>query len=840
MRNNNRLLFIFLFFTISASSQNEERSLSLLNIITDLSTQHSVLFSYADEDVKDLYLNKWNSKLSFNRSLKILNKYLPITFKRINESTIAITRTKARLNLCGSVIDELGDPIPNAIVNFSLAQTNTDSGGNFNLATNSRIKEVIVYSPGYKTAIIPIQDFDVKSCSGIVLTKINFSNVELDEVLLKNFITSGISKNRKGYIEINYKDFGILPGLIESDVLLSAQALPSIQSVNERVSNLNIRGGTNDQNLLLWDGIKMYQSGHFFGLISAFNPETTQKATIYTNGTSSKYTDGISGTIVMETDNTIVKKSKGSAGLNLLNGNLNFDIPLSKKSSIQFAGRHSLNNIYQTPTYNSYFDQAFRDTEVLGGFDSSVISNQSFNFYDTSLRFLSKLSDKTFLKVNAILISNDLTFTENGNIDEKLSMTQSGVSQNNIAAGFLLNHSWNNKITSEIQTYATNYNLESNNTNFTQNQRLIQENDVLEFSTKLATSYKLTKDLKFSGGYQFTETGVRNLADVTNPIFRSDIKEVVRTNALYFESDTKFLKGKGRAIIGIRGNHLGKLDSVTIEPRAVFNYKILKGLTAEVKGEYKSQITSQIINLQNDFIGVDNRRWVLSNNETIPIITAKQLSFGLNYTTRDLLISSEYYTKEVQGITTQSQGFLNQLQFINTTGSYMVTGFDFLISKNFGDINTSLSYSFSNNNYSWKALPNETIRSFPNNNEVRHSINGIFDYTYKRIKVAAGVNWRTGKPFTPLDTISPLIDGELNFSNPNSDNIEDYLRIDLSATYNFRFNKSYEGFIGLSLWNITNESNELERTFLNTNDEPIAFSRRALERTPNFSFKLSF
>ena len=212
----------------------------------------------------------------------------------------------------------------------------------------------------------------------------------------------------------------------------------------------------------------------------------------------------------------------------------------------------------------------------------------------------------------------------------------------------------------------------------------------------------------------------------------------------------------------------------------------------------------------------------------------------MHYSTRDLLISSEYYTKDVQGITTQSQGFLNQLQFVNTTGSYTVNGFDFLVSKNLGDVNTSISYSFSNNNYSWRVLPNQIIRSFANNNEIRHSVNGIFDYTYKSIKVAAGVNWRTGKPFTPLNSSSPLVDGDLVFDNPNSDNIDDYLRIDLSATYSFNFNKNYNGFIGISLWNITNESNELERTFINTNDQPVTFSRRALERTPNFSFKLSF
>ena len=83
------------------------------------------------------------------------------------------------------------------------------------------------------------------------------------------------------------------------DILQKIQAIPGISSINESISNINIRGGSNDQNLLLWDGIKMYHSGHFFGLISAFNPYLTDKVTLTKNGTSSQYNDGVSGTITI-------------------------------------------------------------------------------------------------------------------------------------------------------------------------------------------------------------------------------------------------------------------------------------------------------------------------------------------------------------------------------------------------------------------------------------------------------------------------------------------------------------------------------------------------------------
>jgi hypothetical protein len=76
---------------------------------------------------------------------------------------------------------------------------------------------------------------------------------------------------------LNTKKFGILPGLIEPDILQSVQALPGVESTN---SIANINGGTNDQNLVLWDNIKMYHSGHFFGLISPYNPNLTNKVIV--------------------------------------------------------------------------------------------------------------------------------------------------------------------------------------------------------------------------------------------------------------------------------------------------------------------------------------------------------------------------------------------------------------------------------------------------------------------------------------------------------------------------------------------------------------------------------
>ena len=117
--------------------------------------------------------------------------------------------------------------------------------------------------------------------------KISTSDTQfLDPIFISNILTQGVFVNKDGSTNITPSDFGILAGLTDIDVMQIVQNLPGISSVNEKLSDLNIRGGTQDQNLILWNGIKMYQTGHLFGLLSAINSNATQKVTVLKNGSS--------------------------------------------------------------------------------------------------------------------------------------------------------------------------------------------------------------------------------------------------------------------------------------------------------------------------------------------------------------------------------------------------------------------------------------------------------------------------------------------------------------------------------------------------------------------------
>ena len=356
----------------------------------------------------------------------------------------------------------------------------------------------------------------------------------LEEVLVTNYLTKGITLTNSGTVEVSPDQFGILPGLIEPDILQSIQALPGVTSIDETVSNLNIRGGTHDQNLILWDGIKMYQSGHFFGLISAFNPYLTNKVEVTKNGTNAKYGDGVSSIINMQLDKDINGESKSGLGFNLTHVDGFTKIPLSDKFELQVSARRSINDLIETPTYNQYFERIFQDTDVTNNqteINNTVTTNEAFYFYDIGVKLLYDISDKDKLRFNFLNIYNNLDYLEEATINDVDEALSSGITQRNLAAGVEYQHNWNGAFTTSLQIYVSNYDLKATNFDIINDQRLIQENEVVDTGIKLGSSYNIKDNLNWSNGYQFFEVGISNLQDVNNPIFRSYIKEVIRSHS---------------------------------------------------------------------------------------------------------------------------------------------------------------------------------------------------------------------------------------------------------------------------------------------------------------------
>ena len=508
------LLSIFFFLTSLSFSQIGNKKKKLLTLFEEITEVTGFSFSYLDHEVKTI---KVPIPLPNSTNITVLLKYLNTTtglnFKTLPNNIIAVYTSKTEgIIRCGEIKNNSNIPIK-AIIKGQEFTEIADNYGMFKFILNDPEELVTISAPGYITKRFKANQFLNKSCKKIVLQQVP---LKLGEVVVTNYLTKGIFQNADGSISLDYSDFGILPGLIEPDLLQTIQSLPGITSANETISDVNIRGGTRDQNLIVWDGIKMYQFSHFFGLISTFNPYLTKNVRVYKNGTDASYGDGVSGVIEMNTSNKIQKELTASAGINLISTDIYVDTPMSKKSSLQIALRRSLNDLLKTPTYKQFFDKAFQDTEVIEMDNSDI----TFSFRDASVRGLFQIGKKDLLKINGILMENDLLFKENKISEDEVISRESGIFQNNYALGISHIRDWTENWKSEILLYGSNYLLQSDNSDIINDQNLSQENEVLENGLKAVILHTISNKIKAKIGYQFNETGISNLRDVDDPTFR--------------------------------------------------------------------------------------------------------------------------------------------------------------------------------------------------------------------------------------------------------------------------------------------------------------------------------
>ena len=848
------LLFTFVFLLLLFYPKNiiaQEKTAStanLIDFIQNLEDRFDVKFSYVDEDINKIQINIPKNE-NLQEILAFLQNQTQIKIQKLSDRYYTLTKSTT-VDICAIVLDNFKE---NTVIGSSVEVLGTsiavvtDFDGHFAFDNIPRKAIIQIKHIGYKPMFVSAEELvNHNPCKTLLL---DLSYEQLDEVVVYQFLTTGLSKQVDASIQLNTGDFGILPGLIEPDVLQTVQALPGIKSIDETVSNINIRGGTNDQNLILWDDIKMYQSGHFFGLISVFNPYLTDRVTIIKNGTSAQYGDGVSGVLDIQTNNDIADDYFGGGGFNLINGDIYGQVPLTNNVAYQFSARRSLTDFFNTPTYNQFFDRAFQDSQIKGGTGQSdeISREENFYFYDFTGKLLYDINEDHKVRVSFITINNNLDYNEQ-NLTS-LRETQSRLDQTNLAFGGSLESTWDNKFFTKINAYYTRYNLDSKNTSANSQQELSQENEVIETALKLNTTYKLSENLNWLSGYQLSEVGVFNFSKVTQPPYNNNIKGVIRTHSLFSEMEYRSQNQKLFARGGARLNYVENLNTFSdfiIEPRINVSYELAENFKTEFLGEFKSQTTHQVVDLEQNFLGIEKRRWQIAdpNNQLLPlpITKSRQGSLGLNYDHHSLYIGVEGFYKEVQGISARTQGFQSEGQFNEEIGKYEVKGIEFLINKKTANYSTWLSYTYNLNNYTFKdIIPN----NFPNNLDVRHTATFAGNYTYRDFRIGVGLNYRTGKPYTKPDAVNPIdtsfFPSRIIYQEPNSSRLPEYLRADASAIYDFDLSSKVKATIGASILNFTNRKNILNTYYrLNDNDEIETVESTSLGLTPNLSFRVRF
>lgn len=851
------VLFFCFVFVLSSTAQNRSKAIALKTILQSIEKKHHVNFNYIESEIVVFKIEPPQNSLSLNEKLNYLQKKTNLLFENIDNKFINISSKKETELVCGYVFSA-DDNSPQEDVNIQLTngnRTSTDNKGYFELKKENST-EIAISHIGFTTKKIPISAVNNKDCLKIFL---ELEVLKLDNVVANHFLTSGISKTIEGTFIVKPKKLGILPGLIEPDVLQTMLQIPGIYSADESLSSINVRGGTHDQNLFLWNGIKMYQTGHFFGLISAFNPNLAHTISISKNGSSAFYGESVSSVVDISSDTNRFEKNTFSAGINMINADIYSKFNINKKGFLEIASRKSITDLVETPTYNKYFNKAFQNTTITNFSNYQNIdytNDEKFNFYDITLKYSQKIGQKDHLILDLITINDQINIYQKSTTNSDVQSENNVLYQKNHGGNLSWKRNWNIKNYSKINIFTSQYELDAEKNKIQNNQTVRQENLVLDNGFKLENSHIISPKFTLNDGYQLNQIGTTNLDEVNNPLFYRRIKEVLRTHALIVEGKYNDTLSKFYLNAGIRLNYIEQFNKYLFEPRLQFNYGISQSLSLGILGEFKSQNCYQIIDRQQDYFGIEKRRWILSNNSTIPIQRSKQASINFSYTKNNWLFAIDNYYKKVTGINSSSQGFQNQFEFLKVNGGYEVFGAELLLQKKINHFITWLSYTYNDNNYLFTNLdsgfesnpgqPETDIdqTQFTNNFQQKYAMSWAGTYEIRNFKIALGSKWYSGRPeTTPIginnsNPSSPTID----YNSPNNKKLDNFFQVNFSTTYKWESPGKIQYKIGFSVSNVLNRKNEINEYYrINTTTNSIEDVKTfSLERTPNLSFRVIF
>jgi hypothetical protein len=818
--------------------------LPLKTILKQIEEQHAVKFSYIDNEIEAFKIEAPPASYVLKQKLDYIKIKTGLNFKQTKNYIIVYTPVNTTTSLCGYIVDETEAPIEGVMVRYTTTNefAITDQKGHFMLPRHDN-QNIEFNHVAYETITLTVNSFKT-DCRTITL---NMQYTVLEEVVTERYLTPGISKKNDGSFLITPKKFGILPGLIEPDVLQTMQQLPGINSVDETVSNINVRGGTHDQNLFIWNGIRLFQTGHFFGLISALNPNLPHQIKIYKNGTSAFYGESVSSAIDISSRVKNIDETTFSVGANMINADFYTVLKTSENSGFELSARRSFTDIFDLPAYRQYSKRIFQNTVITGLNDSDDInykSDKEFYYYDFTAQYHYKAGDNNDLFVDFIGMKNNLDFTQGTITSTRVVTKSSNISQLTLGGSATWKTQWNETNKGEVTIYGSYYNVQGKDEALRNSQILEQENKVFDTSIHLSNSTDMSNGMILHTGYQYDEIGITNSDKINTPDYSRNIKEVLRTHALIGEIEYNPYKSKIFSTIGIRGNYIENFSMFLFEPRLQFNYTLNDKWKIEVLGEFKSQSSSQIADVQQDFLGIEKRKWVLANEKDIPVQKSRQVSAGLYYRANKWQVSLENFYKKVNGITTPEQAFQNQLEFVNLTGNYRVYGAEFLVQKQFEGFYAWVSYCWNNNQYTFSDFEPS---KFPSNFEITHTIKCAATYEWHNLKLALGSKWYTGRPETiPLSdepVYNTMGQPEISYSDPNSDNIENFFQLDFSAMYGVKLKKDKVSLqFGVSVMNLLDRKNIINRYYrLNSDTHLIeVVNTYSVERVPNAMIRLSF
>lgn len=822
----NSIVFLLSLFVVGILNAQQNRSKPVIEWLNIAENRFDVNFSYLNEDIADVRIAMEAEWSSIDQFVENIEQKSILQVRKVDESTYVINKKPYCIRLRSF---QTGKPIISFNYRSSKKSSMFKLGNQLHFSISA--DTITLVKKGFVEKEIVIDELPKGECLTVYLHRIN----QLEEVVLQDFLTKGLQLKDFGQLQLKPREYDILPGLINADVLQTAAQVPGIFSVDQRLSNISVRGGTHDQNLFLWNGARLYQTGHFFGMISALNPSIGREIAIYKNASPGKYSRGTSSVFAISSDIDTEDEMNNEVAANMIASRFRTQHSLGKGQEISISGRRSFTDLFTSPTYRSFFDKVFQETalsEVQVNEAIPLSVDEEFWFFDTSLHYENEWNENNKTTINALAIGTQLHFQE---INEQTNAIRNNeLDQDSYIMSLKHQYRWNSRFTSTVIPYFSYYQQNASDNNLISSQALDQLNQVIDAGISVDNHFKMNEKWQFDAGYQFSEIGIRNDVDVSNLSIIKQQKNVLRRHTGYLA--TEFSTAKLRANLGTNLAYFEAFDDIFLSPRISISTPLTTNLTANVRGEIKYQSSSQIIDQQQDFFSVAQRRWVLANGDNIPIQESLQLDAGLTYKFRDWLVQLTAYHKEVEGINSRSQGFTNQLELLDLIGNYEVNGLEFLVQHQLEDWRFWSSYAFQDNTYEFNSFDPVF---FTNNFERTHQLSAGISYTKDHYLFSLGTNYCSGKPFTPINEQTPVNAGQINFLLPNSSHLRNHWQVNFSGAYQKKYD-SWRLKTGIGILNLTDHQQVSSRFFRLNDIEIQTIQRFSLGVTPNIFMQIYF
>ena len=234
---------------------------------------------------------------------------------------------------------ETGEPMYGVVVfdDITKTYTRTDRRGHYAISIPGG-ENVLNFSADGK------EDLSLR----VVVRSDGSLNVMMTEkvTMLKEAVVSAESmaqhrNTEMGVEKVSVKTMNKIPSAFgEGDVIKAVLTLPGVKSVGEASGGFNVRGGSADQNLVLFNGNTIYNPTHLFGIFSAFNPDIVSSVELYKSSIPAEYGGRVSSVLRVDSKDGDMQKWKGSAGIGILTSRLQVEGPLAKgKTSVNAGGR---------------------------------------------------------------------------------------------------------------------------------------------------------------------------------------------------------------------------------------------------------------------------------------------------------------------------------------------------------------------------------------------------------------------------------------------------------------------------------------------------------------------